>query len=136
MALSTVHSVKVSSHEDTRATLRAHLAEALHLARVINLVELQDAQLHLLVLVLLFLGLGVNLLFTLLTTTEKAERDVQLGIIRDTARSEDGFLIELATTEKNALVLGGDALASLDGSLDISYGGLGAELQDLGTVCT
>ena len=125
----------MSSHEDTRAALGADLAKALDLARVVDLVELKDAKLHLLVLVLLLLRLGVHLLFTLLTTTEEAERDVHLGVISDTAGSQRGIVLELATSEHHTLLLSGDALASLDGGLDISHSGLGAKLQDMGPVC-
>ncbi len=135
MATSAVNSVEVSSHKDTRAALGADLAKALDLARVIDLVEFKDAELNLLVLVLLLLRLGVDLLFTLLTTTEEAEGDVHLGVISDTAGSQRGVVLELATGEHHTLLLSGDALASLNGGLDISHSGLGAKLQDMGPVC-
>lgn len=124
MAASTVNSVEVSSHEDTGSALGADLAKALNLARVIDLVEFKDAELHLLVLVLLLLWLGVNLLFTLLTTTEEAERDVHLGVVSDTTGSQRGVILKLATSEHHTLLLSGNALASLNGGLDVGHSGL------------
>ncbi len=49
VALAAVHAVEVGGHEDARAALGAHLAQALHLAAVVHLVELEHPQLHLLV---------------------------------------------------------------------------------------
>jgi hypothetical protein len=135
MATSAVNSVEVSSHEDTGSALGANLAKALNLARVVDLVEFKNAELHLLVLVLLLLWLGVHLLFTLFTTTEEAERDVHLGVVSDTAGSQRGFIPELATGEHHTLLLSGNALASLNGGLDIGHSGLGAKLQDMGPIC-
>lgn len=125
----------MGAHEDTRSAAGADLAKALHLARVVHLVELEDAKLHLLVLVLLLLGLGVSLLLTLLSTTQQAKGDVQVGVVSNAALDEGSLILELATGEHHTLLIGGDALASLDGCLDISYSGLGAELQDLSPVC-
>ena len=70
MALSAVNTVEVGGHENAGAARRAHLAKTLHLARVVHLVELEDAKLHLFVLVLHLLGLGVSLLLTLLGSTK------------------------------------------------------------------
>jgi hypothetical protein len=49
VALAAVDAVEVGGHEDAWAALRADLAQALHLARVVHLVELEHAQLDLLV---------------------------------------------------------------------------------------
>ena len=135
VALAAVDAVKVSSHEDARAARGAHLAEALHLARVVHLVELEHAELHLLVLMLLLLGLGVGLLLTLLSTTQQPEGYIELRVVRDTAGSERSAVLKLATSKENALLISGDALTGLNGGLDIGHEGLGAELQDLGAVC-
>jgi hypothetical protein len=135
MATSTVNSVEVGSHEDARSALGADLAKTLDLARVIDLVKLENAELNLLVLVLLLLRLGVHLLLTLLTTTEEAERDVHLGVVSDAAGSQDGVILQLATGEHHTLFLSGNALASLNGGLDVSHSGLGAKVQDMGPVC-
>ncbi|KAG6422327.1 hypothetical protein SASPL_118895 [Salvia splendens] len=54
-------------HKRPGAALRvgALLPEALHLSRIVDLVELEDGELHLLVLVLDLLRLGVGLVFML-----------------------------------------------------------------------
>ncbi len=49
VALAAVDAVEVCGHEDAWATLGADLAQALHLAAVVHLVELEHPQLHLLV---------------------------------------------------------------------------------------
>jgi len=66
-ALAAVVTIEMVSHEGSGAALsvRALLAEPLHLAGVVNLIELQDGELHLLVLVLDLLRLGIGLLLAL-----------------------------------------------------------------------
>ncbi len=58
--------IKVIRHEYTSATLRALLAKARDLTGIINAVELQCRQLHLLVLVVRLFRLGVVLFLALL----------------------------------------------------------------------
>eukprot|EP00740_Mantoniella_antarctica_P004781 CAMPEP_0181357772 /NCGR_PEP_ID=MMETSP1106-20121128/5147_1 /TAXON_ID=81844 /ORGANISM="Mantoniella antarctica, Strain SL-175" /LENGTH=110 /DNA_ID=CAMNT_0023470673 /DNA_START=231 /DNA_END=560 /DNA_ORIENTATION=+ len=62
-ALAAVVAVEVVGHEDAGAALGrgALLAQARHLAGVVHLVQLEERQLHLLVLVADLLGLGVRL---------------------------------------------------------------------------
>ena len=136
MTLSAVHTVEVGSHEHSRAALGADLSQALHLARVVDLVEFEDAELHLLVLVLDLLGLGVCLFLTLLTATQQTQRNVQLGVVRDAAGGEGCLVLELATSEEHTLILGRDSLARFNDGLHIGDSGLGTEVQDLGTICT
>ena len=71
----------MASHEDTRSTLDAFLAETLDLVVSVNSVELQDAELDVLVLVadLLWLGVGF-LLVLLLTGTEKFQGGIDGGL--------------------------------------------------------
>ena len=75
VALATIVTVEVHSHEGTGATLqRALLPQAGHLARgLIHLVVLENRKLNLLVLGLDLLGLGVSLLLTLLATTQEVD---------------------------------------------------------------
>merc|ERR1719178_23431 len=58
--------VEVRSHEDTRTANRRLFAQARHLVVSINLVELEDGELHLLVLVRDLLRLRVHFLLALL----------------------------------------------------------------------
>lgn len=135
MALAAVDAVVVGGHEEAGAALGADLTQALHLARVVHLVELEHAHLDVLVLVLLLLGLGVGLLLALLGTAEQSQHHVQLGVIADAAGGQAGSILKLPALEHQALLVSGDALARLDGGLDIRHRGGGAKLQDLGPIC-
>jgi hypothetical protein len=105
VALAAVHAVEVGSHEEARPALRADLAQALHLASIIHLVELKHTQLDLLVLVLDLLGLGVGLLLALLTATQEAKGGKQLGVISHSAGSQGGSVLQDAAGESDGDVL-------------------------------
>lgn len=135
MAFSTVDAVEMRCHENPWPTLWADLAQTLHLARVIHLVKLQYTQLHLLVHVLLLLWRGVCLLLTLLTSSQKSQRHVQLRVVSHSTGRQLSLVLELATSEENALVGGVHALASGDSSLHVSYASIRSELQHLSAVC-
>lgn len=135
MAFSTVYAVEMGCHENSWPALWANLAQALHLARVIHLVQLQHTQLHLLVHVLLLLWSGISLLLTLLSSSQKTQRHIQLRIVSHSTGRQLSLVLELATSEENALVGGVHALASGDSSLHISHAGIRSKLQHLGTVC-
>lgn len=74
-ALAAVEAVLVHGHAHAHAALLvgARLAQALHLAVVVDAVKLEHRQLDRLVHVLHLLGLGVGLLLALLTTTAEAK---------------------------------------------------------------
>jgi uncharacterized membrane protein (DUF4010 family) len=137
MAFTAVNAIEVRRHERARsaALAGAYLTEALHLARVIDLVELEHAELHLLVLVLLLLGLGVDLLFTLLTAAQQTKGNVKLGVVGNAARRQHRGVLKLATAEKHALLFGRHALASLDGCLHVANGGIYGQVEDLSPIC-
>lgn len=65
------------AHSDAALLIGARLAQAMHLAVVVDAVELEDRQLDRLVDVLNLLGLGVRLLLALLTTTAKTKYLIQ-----------------------------------------------------------
>lgn len=73
VALAAVLTVLVPGHEDTSTAggVGALATETGNLARLVNLVELQDSQFDFLALVLDLLGGSVGLLLLLLTTTQK-----------------------------------------------------------------
>merc|ERR1719508_82880 len=78
-ALSAVLAVKMCSHKHTSSTLlgRALPPQTVDLAVVVDLVVLEDGQLHLTVLVLDLLGSCVILLLTLLGSSPQSEDQVQ-----------------------------------------------------------
>ena len=110
MALAAVDAVKVLCHERGGPALRAVLPEALHLASVVDLEELEDAELDFTVLVLLLLGLGVGLLLALLSSSEQGQRAVQRGVGFDAAERERVLIRgDGAAGERQALEGGGEA---------------------------
>ncbi|KAI3744630.1 hypothetical protein L1987_57718 [Smallanthus sonchifolius] len=77
--LTTIVPIEMIGHESSSSALgvRALLPQPLHLTRIIHLVELQQAQLHLLMLVLDLLRLRVGLLLALLRATAETEDEVE-----------------------------------------------------------
>lgn len=134
MALTTVHTVKVCCHEDTWTTGRADLAKTLHLSRVINLVQLEHTELHLLVLVLLLLWGGVGLLLTLLTSSQQSQRNIQLRVVRHTACGKTGIILKLTSSKENTLLSHVDSLACGNSSLDVCDESISSKVQYLGTI--
>ena len=90
VALATVLAVLVPGHEDTSTTggVGALTTETGDLARLVNLVELQDSKLDLLVLVLDLLGGGVGFLLLLLTTTQKLGVQVESVVVLNTVHGQ------------------------------------------------
>ena len=109
------------SHEGSSAALSvgALLPKPLHLAGVVNLVELQDSELHLLVLVLDLLRLGIGLLLALLGTTTETENEVESGLLLDVVVGEGAAVLELLSGEDETLLIRRDALLVLDLGLHI-----------------
>lgn len=135
VALSTIHAVKVGSHEDTWTTGWADLAKALHLSRIVNFVELEHSELHLLVLVLLLLWRGVGLLFTLLTSSQQSQRNIELRVVRDTACGEGRLVFKLTSSKENTLLSNVYSLTGGNSSLDVGNESICSEVQYLGTIC-
>lgn len=111
-ALSAVLAIVVRSHEDTSTTLSlgALSPEAGDLSVVIHLVVLEDGELHPLLLVPQSLGLGVNLLLSLLTTTTETKHEVEGGLLLDVIVRKGASILELLASEDETLLVGGDSL--------------------------
>ncbi|WVZ05795.1 hypothetical protein V8G54_019141 [Vigna mungo] len=112
------------SHEgsSTALSVGALLAEPLHLSGVVNLIELQDSELHLLVLVLDLLRLGICLLLTLLGATAETEDEMESGLFLDVIVGEGATVLELLSCEDETLLIWWDALLVLDLGLHIING--------------
>ena len=119
-----VVAVEVVGHEDAAAALRggALLAQTRDLAGAVNLVHLEESELHLLVHVGHALGLGVHLLLALLAATAKAEDEVQGGLLLDVVIRQCATIFELLAREDETLLVRGDAFLVLDLSLDVVNG--------------
>lgn len=110
VALAAVLAVLVPAHEDTSATggVGALTAETSDLARLIDLVVLEDRQLDFLALVLDLLGRGVGLLLLLLTTTKQLSVQVEGVQVLDTVERELA-VNEVLASERQQLGISGDA---------------------------
>ena len=88
-------------HANTSAAgiMRAVLSESLHLAVVVNLVELENGKLDAVVHVLDLLWLGVGLLLTLLGTTSQTKHQVEGGLLLDVVVREGAAILELLASE-------------------------------------
>jgi hypothetical protein len=105
VTLATVLTVLVLGHEDTGTTgvVGALTTETGDLARLIDLVELEDSHLDLGTLVLDLLGGSVGLLLSLLTTTEELGVEVEGGVVLDTVEREGLTILEGLTGERETL---------------------------------
>merc|ERR1712226_234594 len=119
-ALATIDAVEVGGHEDAWAAdgVRADLPQTLDLATVIDLVELEDAQLDLLGLVLVLLRLGIGLLLPLLGTTTQAQHQVQGGLLLDVVVRQRATILQLLASEDRRCWSGG--MPSLSWILDLT----------------
>ena len=70
-------------------------SQSLNLSAVVDLVVLEDGQLHLLLLVLDLLGCGVVLLLALLAPTAEPQHQVQRRLLLDVVVGESAAILEL-----------------------------------------
>lgn len=124
MTLTTVLSVLHVSHEDTGTTgwSWALSSQSLNLTVVVNLVVSQDSQLVLSVLVLDLLWGGVDLLFSLLTTTSQSQDQVQGGLLLDVVVRQGSAILQLLTSEDQSLLVRWDTFLVLDLGLNVVNG--------------
>ncbi|KAK0604133.1 hypothetical protein LWI29_012353 [Acer saccharum] len=110
--LITVVPIKVIGHKSSRTAhcVGTLLPQPLDLPGVIDLVELQHSQLHLLLVVLELLWLSVGLLLLLLGTTAKAEHQVESGLLLDVKVGQTVAVLELLAGEDEALLVRRDSL--------------------------
>ena len=93
--------VKVGGHEDASSTLlgRALSPQTVDLPVVVDLVVLQDGELHLPVLVLDLLGGRVVLLLPLLGSSPQSEDQVEGGLLLDVVIRESPPILQLLASE-------------------------------------
>ena len=131
-ALSAVVAVEVSGHEGAGSAelMRAGLSEALDLVVRVDLVVLKDGELDLLVLVANLLGLGVNSLLLLLSTTDHGDGNIEGALLWGNVYEEYELVkTYLSETGLRDQSLGGQIRAGIDEagfqSLDGALGGNG-----------
>ena len=105
--LPTILSIKVSGHEDPSPTVwpGALSSQSLDLSAVVDLVELEHGQLHLLFLVLDLLGCGVVLLLTFLATTPQPQDKVKGRLLLDVVVRESAAIFELLPGKDKTLLI-------------------------------
>ena len=110
----------MASHTNTCTTglTRAILALSDDLS-ILNLVELQYRKLHELVLVTNLLGLGVDLLLSLLSTTTQTKHQVKSGLLLNVVVRESAAILELLAGEDQTLLIRRNTFLVLDLLLDI-----------------
>jgi len=124
MALATVLTVFMESHEDTSTALSvgALAAKTLDLPVRVHLVVFQDRHLNLLALVLDFFRGVVCFLLALLGTTTEAKNQVKSGLLLDVVVAKSTAILELLSSEDQTLLVGGNTLLVLDLGFDIVDG--------------
>ncbi|XAR48081.1 hypothetical protein NMG60_11030791 [Bertholletia excelsa] len=112
----------------TTLSIRALFPQPLDLAGVIDFVELEHGELDLLLLVLDLLRLRVGLLLPLLGSTTQAEDKVECRLLLDVVVGKGSAVLELLSSEDEALLVRWDTLLVLDLGLDIVDGVRGLNL--------
>ena len=97
-------------------------AETLNLSVTVDLVVLEDGELHLLALVLDLLWGGVDLLLALLGSSTESQDEVKGGLLLDVVIGKSAAILELLACEDQALLVRWNSLLVLDLGLDIVDG--------------
>ena len=93
----------------TTAILGALSPETSDLAILIDLVVLEDSELHPLLLVPQSLGLGVDLLLPLLTSSAKAKHEVKCGLLLDVVVRQGASILKLLASKDETLLVRWDS---------------------------
>merc|ERR1719369_534353 len=106
--MNTVLSVMMRGHEHTcTALLIGTLSPKTgDLSILINLVILEHSQFGFLLLVLVFLGGGVVLLFPFLGTTTQTKHQMQRRLLLDVIVTQGPSILKLLTSEDKSLLIG------------------------------
>jgi len=89
------------------------------LTPILDPVILESLEWNSLVRPLDLLGLGVDLLLALLSSSAKTEHQVEGGFLLDVVVAEGAAVLELLAREDETLLIRGDALLVLDLGLDV-----------------
>ena len=109
----------VLGHEASNTGNRGVSPQPDNLAAILDSVVLESLKRDILVYTLDLLGLGVNLLLPLLTTTTKTEDKVEGGLLLNIVVREGTAIFELLSGEDETLLIRGDSFLVLDLGLDV-----------------
>ena len=117
------------SHEHSGTAHRALTSQTGHLATLVDLVVLQNGQLHLLVNVLHLLGGLVLLLLMLLASSTQTKDQMESRLLLNVVVREGATILQLLSSEDQTLLIWGNSLLVLDLSLYILDGVRGLDIQ-------
>jgi len=123
-ALAAVLTVPMTCHEHPRTALgrRTLPSETGYLSVLVNLVEVENRELHLLALVSDLLRLRVDLLLSLLGTSSESKDEVERRLLLYVVVCECSPVLELFPREDQSLLIGWNPFFVLDFLLHILYG--------------
>ena len=133
--LSAVVTIVVLGHEASNSGNRRVLSEPDNLSTILNTVVLEGLERNSLVNTLRLLGLGVNLLLPLLSSSTKTEDQVQGGFLLDVVIGESTSILQLLSSEDQTLLIRGDSLLILDLGFDIVNGIRWLNIERDGLAC-
>ncbi len=107
------------SHEASNPSNRTVLPQSNNLSISLNSVILQGSEWNILGTTLGLLWLGVNLLFTLLTSSAKAKYEVQSGFLLDVVVGKGTSVFQLLSSKDETLLIWRDSFLVLDLGFDI-----------------
>jgi hypothetical protein len=106
-----------------------------NLTAVLNTVVLESLKGNSLINTLSLLGLGVNLLLPLLSSTTKAKDQVESRLLLDVVIGESTSILELLSSEDQTLLIRGDSLLVLNLGLDVVDGVRWLNIERDGLAC-
>ena len=116
-------------HEHSSTAHRALTSQTGHLATLVDLVVLQNGQLHLLVNVLHLLGGLVLLLLMLLASSTQTKHQMQGRLLLNVVVRKGAAVLQLLSSEDQTLLIWGNSLLVLDLGLDVLDGVRGLDIQ-------
>ncbi len=125
----------VLGHEASNSGNGRVLSEPDDLSSVLNTVVFEGLKGDSLVNTLHLLGLGVNLLLPLLSSSTKTEDQVQGGLLLDVVIGESASIFQLLSSEDQTLLIRGDSLLVLDLGFDIVNGIRWLNIERDGLAC-
>jgi len=133
--LSAVVTIMVLRHEASNPSNRTVLPQPNNLTAILNPVILEGLKGNSLGHTLHLLGLGVDLLFPLLSSSAKTKDKVKGGLLLDVVIREGATIFELLPSEDETLLIRGNSFLILDLRLDVVDGVRGLDIEGDGLAC-
>ena len=125
----------VLSHEASNSSNGRVLTKTYNLAISLDTVILQSLKRNSLALPANLLGLGVNLLLSLLSSSAKTEYEVEGRLLLDIVIGKSTAILELLSSENETLLVRRDSFLVLDLGLDVVNGVTWLDIERNGLAC-